>query len=410
LLLPKALQLTTPTLFYIGRIITGFAQGSVAFLAPLYISEISETRYRGALAAMWEIMSNLGITVTNGMAINDAVPLQYITIFCLSIPIASSFAMLLAPESPVFLVSRGHREAARASLVRLRGQSCSYIDDELEDIERRVSEAKASKSTSVSAKDLFTRKVYLKPFAIVVGIFLFQQLSGINAYVFYLQDIFIEAGSTIDPGLAATLVALTMVLASGFSAAVVERLGRRALLITSSVLMIPAVSGVGLYFYLADTVTQSGSGGSGATAANVVIDSGNLGWLPLVCLVFFVVVYSVGFGPLPWVMNVELFPKEAQHSMASIGTAVNCVFMFVVSKFSPVLQEVIYPSGLFFCFAGFSVLGLFFVIFCVPETKGKTPEDMKRYYENGDQVASSTTVVDYDPLINDEETTEIVDC
>ena len=121
--------------------------------------------------------------------------------------------MLCMPESPGFLISQGDYASAKRSLHRLRGKDYANLEEELDDIRHRVEDAREVETgcRSVPVKQLFTSRIYLKPFALVFGLFAFQQLSGINAYVFYLQDIFIKAGSDIDPGLSASIVALTMV-------------------------------------------------------------------------------------------------------------------------------------------------------------------------------------------------------
>ena len=118
--------------------------------------------------------------------------------------------MLFMPDSPVYYISRSDDEAARKSLVRLRGPECSYIDRELEEIRRSVRDASAS-SDSASIKELFSNSVYLKPFAISMGLMFFQQFCGINGVLFYLTNIFQKTGSSMDPGLQTFLVGLAQV-------------------------------------------------------------------------------------------------------------------------------------------------------------------------------------------------------
>ena len=125
-------------------------------------------------------------------------------------PVINAVAMVFMPDSPVYHVSRSNDEAARKSLVRLRGPECSYIDKELEEIRRSVRDASAT-ADSASFKQLFSDSVYLKPFAISMALMFFQQFSGINAVLFYLSAIFQATGSSMDPGLQSFLVGLAQV-------------------------------------------------------------------------------------------------------------------------------------------------------------------------------------------------------
>ena len=90
--------------------------------------------------------------------------------------------------------------------------------------------------------------------------------------------------------------------------------------------------------------------------------------------------FAIGYGPIPWAMNAELFPKEAQGIMAPIAGGFNWLCAFIVTKFGTNLEDVINTSGLYFLFGAVNAFGLIFVIFFLPETKGKTPDDMKRYF------------------------------
>ena len=129
-------------------------------------------------------------------------------IFCIVI---NAVAMLFMPDSPVHLLSKDDNNGARQALIRLRGQECPYINQELEKMKANLQAARAAVDKSVSYTDLFTMSVYLKPFVIEMGLMFFQQFSGINAVIFYLQYIFYKAGSSMDPGLSSFFVTLSQV-------------------------------------------------------------------------------------------------------------------------------------------------------------------------------------------------------
>ena len=97
-------------------------------------------------------------------------------------------------------------------------------------------------------------------------------------------------------------------------------------------------------------------------------------------MIIYIIGFSIGYGPIPWAMNVELFPKEAQGVMSALAALFNWTCAFIVSKFSSNLEDEIHASGLYFLFGAICGVGIIFVLFIVPETKGKTPEDMKNYF------------------------------
>ena len=137
------------------------------------------------------------------------------------------------------------------------------------------------------------------------------------------------------------------------------------------------------------------------------------GWLPLVCLVIYIIAFSFGMGPITWSMNVELHSREgfvypsivdisfifikkskrwtlqpffsAQSVMSSTGVLCNFVFAFCMGKFASNIQTAINKSGLYFLAAGVNIFGLIFCMIFVPETKGKTPEEIKKYFQKGFQ-------------------------
>lgn len=106
----------------------------------------------------------------------------------------------------------------------------------------------------------------------------------------------------------------------------------------------------------------------------------SLGWLPLVSLIVYVFAFSIGYGPIPWMMNGEIFALEAKGFGSSLATAFNWLCAFLVSKFTVNIQEGIEASGSYFMYGAICAVGTVFVIFLVPETKGKGADEMKEYY------------------------------
>lgn len=364
ILITRPLDVDNLALFYVGRILLGFSSGSYTFLGPIYIGEMCEVKFRGAFSGMMQFMITVGIAFENGLPINNTLDWFQITIICAAFQVVIVLGMLAVPDTPVYLLKKGRREEARKSLERLRGKDYYNLDQELNDLQESVTNA-SLKSDSQSLKTLFTSPIYLKPLGIVIVIQFLQQWGGATTVTLYTQQIFIQANTGIDPGLGAFLVMVSQLIATGLGLFVVDRAGRRILLMISIGIMGVTITGLGTYFYLSENNH----------------DVSNLGWLPLACLVIFIVAFSLGMGPITWSMNVELHSREAQSVMSSTGVLCNSIFAFLMGKFVTNIQAVINTSGMYFLNGGIDVLGLLFIMLIVPETKGKTPEEMKKYFQ-----------------------------
>ena len=160
--------------------------------------------------------------------------------------------MFMMPESPYYLVSRGRDERALRSLRWLRGSNYN-VRAELEQMKKTNREE--SEIGSITLADLFTKPAYYKPFIYVMLLMFFQQFSGINVVIFYTQVIFRDAGSDIDPGLSSFIVAIAQVAGTGLAVAIVEKFGRKLLLIVSDVIMCISILLLGVFFYLKENST-----------------------------------------------------------------------------------------------------------------------------------------------------------
>lgn len=189
-----------------------------------------------------------------------------------------------------------------------------------------------------------------------LGLMFFQQFSGINAVIFYTNDIFHSAGSNIPPVIATIVVGVVQTIATYISSLLVEKAGRRILLLQSCVIMGVCLIVLGIYFKLQT---------DGVSLAAV-------GWIPLVCLVLFIISFSMGFGPIPWMMMAELFPVEFRGAATGVTVITNWVLVFVVTLCFPIMKDAIGIYSCFWFFAAIMAICIFFVFFLIPETKGKT--------------------------------------
>jgi len=190
----------------------------------------------------------------------------------------------------------------------------------------------------------------------------FQQFSGINAVVFYTEEIFADAGGSVQGATAAAIVGAVQVVATLLSSLVVDRAGRRPLLLVSGTVMAACSTTLGAFFYM--------------KAAHHDVSA--LGWLPVATVCLYFVVFSLGFGPVPWLMLGELFAPEVKGVAGSVASSASWWLTFLVtSQFGPVVAA-IGEGPTFWAFAALTALGVVFVAVFVPETKGRTLEQIQQ--------------------------------
>lgn len=153
------------------------------------------------------------------------------------------------------------------------------------------------------------------------------------------------------------------VIATFVSVLVVDRLGRRILLLASALVMALSTVGLGVYFFLQQRDGQA------------AVD--DIGWLPVSCLCVFIIMFSIGFGPVPWLMMGELFAADVKGVAGSIAGTTNWLLAFVVTKTFVNLKAALGNGETFWLFSGITVIGLVFVFFFVPETKGKSLNEIQ---------------------------------
>lgn len=351
-------------MIYFGRLITGLASGACCIAAPLYTSEIAHKSLRGTLGSYFQLMVTTGIFFAYLFG-KYLTPIQF-TIWCACIPIIFVILFVFQPESPAYLLKVKKDVEAKQALSKLRGPQYNIVA-ELIEIEGSLKE---NSQTTISLRETFKQISVLKALLISIVLMFLQQFSGINTIILYTTEIFKASGINLDPKDASILIGAVQVVATFVSSLVVDKLGRRILLLISSIFISITTLILGIYFTLKYRTSISSD----------VIEE--LGFLPVSALSVFMIAYSLGLGPLAWVISSEIFPTEIKSISTSTAGTVNWFLAFLLTKFYLQTIAVIGQDTVFYIFCWFSIVGVLFIYFLVPETKGKTITEIQLELRN----------------------------
>lgn len=342
-----------------GRFITGVAGGAFCVTAPAYTSEIAQDSIRGKLGTYFQLMITVGILFS--YVVGSYTSVFVFNILCLCIPLVFGVIFFFMPESPSYLVVKGRNDEARSALVRLRGDNYD-VDTELNNLKFK---AEQSQNQRVSFLASVTKKTALKAILICYALMLFQQMSGINAVLFNTSTIFSSAGASISAEIATIIIGVIQVVATFISSMIVDKLGRRILLMFSALVMCLCTTALGVYFFLQDKHGENAS----------ILEA--ISWLPLLSLSLFIIAFSFGFGPIPWMMAGELCLIDIKAFVASTAGTFNWLLSFTVTSTFTMLNKSIGSGQVFWLFASIMLLGFVFIFLVVPETKGKSVDEIQ---------------------------------
>lgn len=340
------------TMLYFGRFITGMIGGAYCVTVPLYTNEISQKEIRGALGCFTQLMISLGILFAT--IIGKFLNVRNYTIVCGVLPLIFGCVFAFMPETPTFLLRQNRREAAEDSLKRLRGKHYN-LDPELKEIESYLQESEKSNGL-ISLKESIKKKAIQRACFVGAGLMCFKVFCGIDAITTYLSLTLENAGMDIDVQYGTIIFSFIQAASAVLQIFVVDRLGRRALLLISECTITICLFVVAIIFLLQN---------QGITGENSFVN-----YVPLAAFCIFTVGFSMGIGPIPWMMCAEIFPSEIRNYTSSFCAFLIWFLCFVLVKVFMVLATSFGPHSSFFMFAALSTLGTIFVYFYVPETKG----------------------------------------
>lgn len=352
------------------RIFLGFGVGMGSAITPVYIGEVATTSLRGSLGACNQLSLTIGIFLANFLGgscyeIEDVNGATYHDWRGLAmVGAAFSTALLvgmltpITPETPSWLAKQGDASGVSRSLQRVRR---GPVEGETREI-LRTAATPGSEKTATGGKPASGQ--YTKSYIIGLGLLSFQQFSGVNAIIMYTAQICAQAGLD-NPTMAAMVSMLGQVVLTFVSVLLMERAGRRGLLLFGTVCMGCAHFMMAYYF----VAPQMGWWGPS--------------WLALCGIGVFLVGFSLGLGPIPWLIIPEIIPTEARGSLSALGTALCWASSFVVTLVFKTLEDVLSKSGAFLLFGIVCWSSFVFVCVLVPETKGKSVEEVIQILRSG---------------------------
>ncbi|XP_053329647.1 solute carrier family 2, facilitated glucose transporter member 6 [Spea bombifrons] len=364
------------SMLLVGRILTGFAGGLTSSSIPVYISEVSHAGVRGGLGACPQIMAVCGALVLYALGL--VLPWRWLAVAG-EVPVFAMLALLcFMPESPRFLISKSKDEEALEALVWLRGPNTSYRA-EFERIKNTVQKAKFLTCAEISDP------YYYKPILIAALMRFLQQMSGITPILTFLESIFDRTSVILKSGYDASLVAVVRLLSVAVAATIMDKAGRKILLFTSGSLMLVSSLAMGFYIHFVDEV-QHHHNSTNLTLAGLGSSPEPVNYLsliPLICIMFYIIGYAFGWGPITWLLMSEILPLKARGLASGLCVLLSWITGFILTEaFIPVANELGLET-LFFFFSVISLCGLLFTHFCVPETKGRTLEQIESYFRTG---------------------------
>ncbi len=345
--------------FLTFRFLGGLAVGGASVVSPMYIAEISPAKYRGRLVAITQFNIVFGILLAffSNYIISELNlgAIEWRWMFAVeAVPAAAFFILLFKnPLSPRWLVINDRIDEAKLVLEKL-GSDSESIEEEIEAVKLSID------LDHNSFKEQFLTKKSIKPIMLAVAIAMFNQLSGINAILYYAPQIFRMAGAGAESSMLQTIaVGGINLIMTMFAISVIDSFGRKKLMLVGSIGYIISLSSVAWTFYTYGTeFTETGS---------LVV---------LISLMVFIASHAFGQGAVIWVFISEIFPNRVRARGQALGTFTHWFMAAAISWTFPMIAEV--SGGHIFAFYAFCMIGqLLWIIYVMPETKGISLEQIQ---------------------------------
>lgn len=352
-------------MIYAGRLLIGLGSGMVGAPARVYTGEATQPHLRGMLAAAGSVGVSLGVLIEYGLGA-ALLPWNRIALVSSLIPLLALIGSLLIPETPSFLMSSGKAEASKKALIKLRGPTCD-VDYEAAELQNFAMKNNIHKLTAKETLKSMKERAAFFPYLILAAYFLIYQFSGVNPVTFYAVQIFEDSGANMDKHMATLLTGVVRLIFTIVSAGLLRRCGRRPLTFISSVGCGITMLVLGTYMFFRTTWLDEG----------VPLQ---YTWVPVASILLFTITSVMGYLVVPWVMIGEVYPTQVRGAMGGLTTCTAHFSIFLVVKTYPILQDLVSNYGAFWFYGVVSLLGTVFFYAYVPETKGRTLQEIEEYF------------------------------
>jgi sugar porter (SP) family MFS transporter len=345
----------------VARFVIGLGVGSAALVVPLYLSEIAPTQIRGAISSLNQMMIVIGILVA--FIVNAILASSGDWRLMLGLAAVPSVILLVGtfflPETPRFLVRTGEEEEARDVLEEVTEHEA--VRDESPD--RKIEEIQEVEEEEEGGLELL-KQPWVRPALIVaIGLAAFQQFIGINTIIYYAPTVLTSVGFASDSAIYLNLIIGTLnVLLTIVAIRIIDRVGRKPMLLFGLVGMVASLAVLGLSSELLATPTSS---------------SDPAAIITFVCLAGFIASFAATWGPVVWVMLPEVLPLSVRGTALGVAVFMNWFANFLVSQSFPIMLDAWGAGPVFLGYAVIGVLAFLFVKALVPETKGRSLEQIE---------------------------------
>ncbi|XP_049831484.1 facilitated trehalose transporter Tret1-2 homolog isoform X2 [Schistocerca gregaria] len=360
---------------YAAHVIMGVCLGVITDAAQVYVSEAASAERRGALGCVPVLMFNVGILAS--YLAGAFLGWQLLAAFGAALTAPALLLPLLFPESPGFLVAKGRLDEAAAALRALRGPVWDIQQElqELEHCERAPPLCARLRSLCCRERGKKHQGSLLRPLLLVAAVRALSRFCGLRAILCYTQTILVGSNSSIDVPLSVVATGAVQLVATLVACLLLDRVGRRPLLIVSQAVMGCALVGLGCYLFYRDDVDN---------ARNTL-----LGWLPMAAILVYIVANSMGLGPVSGLALGELAPQRHRSVVSSFTGALSWLSAFVITKTFLDLRSCLHLHGAVWAYGAVCFVGVVFVWLFVPETRAITPYEIETLFRSKDDSDSS---------------------
>ncbi|XP_053948850.1 facilitated trehalose transporter Tret1-like [Anastrepha ludens] len=345
---------------YAARFCAGMTGGGTYVVIPIFIGEIVDPIIRGRLTSLFTLALNTGMLIGN--ILSSHVPYHLIPMVVISLPLLYLLLETFFPESPTYLLHKEQEENAEKSFKfyynyqALNKQDVAQLNVKFSDLRNSVMEQK-TQTEVVTWRDFFTKQA-IRAFGLGIILMLMNVFTGSFALLNYMSSIFVVIQTDIDPNTNTIIIGVVQIIGTVSAINLVDRYGRKFLLIISNASMGICLAAFGMYAFFAEETS--------------VDLSAYRSWLPLLIMTFIIFACNIGIIPVTFVVLVEILPAKIRSKAMSICLSFLSVCTFTLLKVFPSFMHTFGLSATMWACATFAALALFFISIFLPETKGKS--------------------------------------